>query len=82
MDLVFVGVEHLALPTVLRGLEVTSPTEADLARANELRAGVQPGEVHVLLSEGHRHLVIAAVLRVLENDLDIFESPLESFGRR
>jgi hypothetical protein len=40
---------------------------------------VPRNQVFVIESGGRRYVVVAAAVKVLENDLDIFESSLERF---
>ncbi len=78
LDVVCLGVDYLALPRVMKGLELTPPTDDEVARIEViLGKPVNPEEVKVLLSEGRRHFVVAAQLSITENDWDIFESPFE-----
>ncbi len=72
----FVGVEYVDLPRFLPDLEIDEPTDDDVARAEE-RMG-RPTARHlviVLKSHGRRHLVVAAAMKVVESDMDIFEDP-------
>lgn len=77
IDLVFSGVEYVACPRMLRGVELAAVTPEDMHRAGEgFGPVVAPDQVFVLLSAGARHLVIAASCRVSENLDDIFDTPL------
>lgn len=77
IDLVFSGVEYLACPRMLRGLELAPVTAEDLQRSV---AGfgqvVDPDQIFVMISAGVRHLVIATSCHVSENMDDIFETVL------
>ncbi len=77
VDIVFVGVEFLCAPRLFRGLEFAQGTEEDVGRAAALVAEVKAERVFVLLSEGRRHLVVAAGFKVDENQQDIFDSPFQ-----
>jgi hypothetical protein len=77
IDLVFSGVEFVACPRTLRGLELVEVTSDDIKRVDaEFGPVVAPDHVFVLLSGGARHMVIASSCRVSENLDDIFDSPL------
>lgn len=78
IDLVFLGVEYMRLPSELRGLTLAPATaeelqllEAALGRAPE------PDWVRMLVSGGKRFTVVAARVISSENDWDIFDSPFE-----
>lgn len=76
VDLAFSGVEYVACPRLMRGLELAQTGSADLRRVRE--AGVvleDPDKVFVLLSGRKRHIVVASSCLVSENTGDIFDSP-------
>lgn len=77
VDFVFSGVEYIACPRMLRGLELGTVTPEDVDRVTE-RFGrvVPPDQVFVLVSAGARHLVVATSCVVNENLDDIFGIPL------
>jgi hypothetical protein len=83
IDIAFVGVEYLDLPTQLTNLVLVPAESADLDRANEVlgKVGLE-SEVFVIQAANRRHIVVAVAMKILENDLDIFESSLEKFWRR
>jgi len=70
----FVGVEYLRVPSSLQGVVLDESTDGDLSEVKEAAGKVDRGRVHVLRSEGHRFIVVAAACKVSENDRDIFES--------
>lgn len=80
IDVIFGGVDYMELPSKLGEIEIVEPTEADLTRVRTAyKAEVRPDWVRVLVSRGRRYLVVAAGMKVEDNDLDLFESSLESF---
>ncbi|WP_158616638.1 hypothetical protein [Corallococcus sp. CA054B] len=51
----------------------------DLRRVHAaFREGVAERDVHVIVSGGRRFVVVAAGMKIIKNDLDLFESSLES----
>lgn len=77
VDLVFSGVEYVACPRMLRGVELVTATAKDVRRAGDgFGPVVAPDQVFVLLSAGVRHLVVAASCHVSENTDDIFDNTL------
>jgi hypothetical protein len=79
VDLLFAGVEFLSAPRHLRGLVVESASADDLSRAQEaMGREVAAERLFVLVSNGHRHLVVAAGSEVRQHDGDIFDDPFES----
>lgn len=80
IDLAFVGVEFVELPTMLKGLRVAEPTADDAKRVElALNRPVALNRVFVIETDGHRYAIVAAAMRVSENELDMFESSLERF---
>ncbi len=75
VDIVFSGVEYLAAPRILRGVEIAVPTKEEVRRL-EARLGKQLTEssIVILVSSGQRFPIVAASFKVEENELDIFES--------
>ncbi len=75
VDLVFVGVEYLALPRLLRGVMLVNGTEVDRATVSELFGPVDdPDQVFILISQSSRFPVVAVACQAREHDFDIFQS--------
>jgi hypothetical protein len=80
MDAIFVGVEYIDLPTKMVELAITTPTEAERAAVRaRLKKEVGPSNLFILETTGIRYFVVAVAMKVMENELDIFESSLEKF---
>ncbi len=80
VDIIFAGVDFVNLPTKLGEIEISNPTADDLRRVHvAFREDVAERDVHVIVSHGKRFVIVAAGMKVIENDLDFFESSLESF---
>jgi hypothetical protein len=79
-DIAFVGVEYVELPTLLNDAALDEAGDDDIRRA-ELALGktVPRSRVFVLKCGERRYLVVAAAMKSFENDLDLFESSLETF---
>jgi hypothetical protein len=78
IDLVFLGVRYIAVPSSFRGLEVVT-ADSDELRSLEATFGEQltPSHVHVLRSAGKGYPIVATHFGVSENHWDIFDSPFE-----
>ncbi len=78
VDLIFSGVEYLAAPRFLKGLEVVSPDAGEVIQAQEILGKQLPASsVYVLASAGRRFLIVAAALKTEEREGDIFDSPFD-----
>ena len=76
IDLMFAGVEYMDLPRHLPGLEVDEPNEIDVSVINErLGESISSDSIFVVISDSRRYRVVAAALKIFENELDIFDSP-------
>jgi hypothetical protein len=81
LDIVMWGVEYLDLATSLDGVRMASASCEEVGRAERaLGKPLDPSQVFGLISGDRRFLVVAAGFKVLENDLDIFDSSLEYFA--
>ena len=80
MDLMFVGVKYMDLPQFLRGLEVVEPNDADVSLIRERLDKLGSSDrIFVISSNNRRYHVVAAVLQISENELDIFDNPFAKF---
>lgn len=75
VDLIFVGVDYLAVPHTLEGVVVDHGTAEDVAAVDAAFGKVASGRVFALLSQGRRYPIVAVDCQVGENDADIFDSP-------
>ncbi len=75
VDVVFVGVVYVDLPTRLRGLRIREGDATDTERVgNRVTSGVR---VFAVDSDGGRYLISASAVKVTENDLGVFETTLD-----
>jgi hypothetical protein len=82
IDLVCLGVEYMAVPRVLRAVELAQATADEIRQLESLLEKViAPGNAKVLVSDGKRFPVVASSFSLYENDWDIFESPFEFRSR-
>lgn len=77
IDFVFSGVEYVACPRMLRGMELGTVIPEDTDRiVDNFGPVTAPDQVFVLVSAGARHLVVASSCIIRENMDDIFDIPL------
>lgn len=78
IDLVFMEVEYIHCPRFLKGIQVLPPSEQEVVGIGyDLGKSVEAKNVHILKCGHHRFIVVAHSLRILESDMDIFDSPIE-----
>jgi hypothetical protein len=76
IDLICVGVDYLATPGYMRGLDLQEPTAEEIKSLSRLLAkDIKPANIRVIVSEGRRFPIVAVSFRISENDDDIFCSP-------
>jgi hypothetical protein len=81
IDIAFVGVEYMDLPTKMRDLVLNEVGHDDLRKAEDALGRVVPkDQVFAIRANNRNYLVVAAAMKVFENDLEVFESSLESFN--
>jgi len=81
IDIIFFGVSYLNLPTTMHGISLC---ESSVEEVNNIQL-VFPNKsdtdkVFVLSSLNNKYMVVAKSCKILENELDIFETSLEIFG--
>lgn len=78
VDIICTGVEYIAAPRFLRGIEIAEPTLDELRKLEQtLGKPLTAASVRILASSGQRFAIVAASFRLEENERDIFESPFE-----
>lgn len=80
LDIAFVGVRYLSIPSTMRGVSIEA-ANADEVRELQIVLGnlVEPDSIFVMCTGASRHIVVAAAMKIFENELEIFESSLEKF---
>lgn len=76
VDLKFFGVEYISVPRHLREIALSYATdEEERSLARLLGKHIGREKIFVFESPTGRYLIVAAGMKVEENELDIFESP-------
>lgn len=78
IDLVFWGVKTFCLDTILRGVDVRAAGVKDIQAMDLGDYAAAGGKVFLLSADGRTAYVVSGGMKVLENDLDIFDSSLHS----
>ena len=78
IDVIFLGVDFLGLPSILEGLTLDRASPEEAAKViKSLARGGESCDVWSIRSEGRLYHVAAVALYVCENALDLFDSSLE-----
>lgn len=76
VDLICVGVDYLAAPRHIRGIELVEGTAEEITTLSHLLGkDIQPTNLRVIVSEGRRFPIVAVGFKFSENEDDIFHSP-------
>jgi len=76
IDIVFAGVEYMALPRHLKSVELDDASSREISELSILVGRKLEGKaVTIIIAEGTRYSVVATGMRITENDMDIFHSP-------
>ena len=79
IDIMFIDVIYSELPRYLYNLKIEETKSEDIIYLQErLNGPTKLGEVTVLSSNGKRYFVAASLIKIDENELDMFELPEES----
>ena len=80
IDIIFIDVKYIELPTFMTDLEVTAPSAEDYMKAEQAMGRPVPAErVFAILANGRRHLIVAGRMDVFENELELFQPCLTHF---
>ena len=76
IDVIFQGVEYVELPRFLPKMVVGKSNNTDLHYiSSKLDKSIDLSKVFVLLSEQKRFYVVASIMKIDENEFDMFELP-------
>jgi len=78
IDIVFFGVTYIQLHTVLSGVNIREicPSDSEVDDSIKQHLSHESNKLFEVLSSNERYLIIAAFVRVFENDLEFRESSL------
>ncbi len=78
VDIKFFGVEYVAVPRHLKEIVKLEVNEEEAKYVEHLLGKpVKKDYVFILESSTGRHVIVAAKMKVEENELDIFDSPFD-----
>jgi len=81
-DLIFLGVDYMAVPRLMSGLKIVPATLREVEElASLLGKTIESSDVRVLVSSGKRFPIVASSFSQSQNEWDIFESPFEFRSR-
>lgn len=76
IDIMFFDVKYLEVPGSLPNLKIEEVKEEEIIYVSEkLTKNVAKEDIYILKSNNIRYIVVASILKIVENDLDLFELP-------
>lgn len=81
LDVIFAGIRYLEMPTFWHSLSITEGTPEEMQDiCQRLKRNMPHERIYILSSGETRFKVVAVSMKIFENELDIFQSSLESFA--
>jgi hypothetical protein len=76
IDLLFSAVRYMALPYLLKGIELVEATSSEIEQLSLLlETPIKSGQLQIVLSNGNRFPIVAGAFRTSVSELDYFETP-------
>lgn len=76
VDIMFFDATYVELPRNLSNLKIQEAKDDDILYINEkVNRPVKHENITILLSNGKRYFVVASIVKIEENELDMFELP-------
>lgn len=80
VDIMFFDVIYVDLPRNLPNLIIEEPTDNDIIHVKKkISKPVNSENIIILSSNDKRYLVVASIMKIAENELDMFELPFSNF---
>ncbi|WP_334075545.1 MULTISPECIES: hypothetical protein [Paenibacillus] len=76
IDIMFFDVDYVEIPRNLPNLKIEEAGDDDVLYIKEkIHKSVKPENITILSSNDKRYLVVASIMKIDENELDMFELP-------
>lgn len=76
LDIYFADVLYVELPMTLDGIEILETTQQDIDYITQ-KIGATDKKITVLMSENHKYYVVSTIMKIIENNLGMFELPFD-----
>lgn len=77
VDIYFGDLRYLEIPCTLDGIKIISPEQKDIDYLSK-KVNLDNLTVTVLLCSDKRYYVVSGIVKVMENNLDMFELPFDT----
>lgn len=80
IDIYLTGIDYMEVPWIFNGLLIESTTEEDrLYLSQKLDKDIPIEKIVVLISEEKRFYVVAAGIKIMKNNLELTELPIDRY---
>lgn len=78
IDIMFFDVDYVEIPRNLSNLKIEEAKDEDVLYVKEkICKTVKLENIIILTSNNKRYLIVASIMKVVENELDMFELPFD-----
>lgn len=78
LDIYFGDVTYIEIPMEMNEIEILKTVQEDVDYITQ-RIGTTDKTITVLLSGNHKFFVVSSIVKVIENNLSMFELPFDTF---
>lgn len=80
IDIYFADIKYIEVPSILTNLHIDKATKEDVEYlSKKIENDITIEDIKVMISEKHRYYIVASVMKIMENDLELFELPFYTF---
>ena len=77
IDIYFGGVKYMEIPSILDDISIIAAEKCDKEYLCKRLECVNDKEITVLLCSGRKYYVVASIMKIMENNLGMFELPFD-----
>lgn len=75
IDIEFVDVDYVELPTLMWEMEILKPSPEDCQKASAaVSREVSAEHIFVIVSQGRRYMIVAGAMQISQNDLELMKT--------
>ncbi|WP_411347176.1 hypothetical protein [Paenibacillus sp. WLX2291] len=80
IDVMFLDVDYIELPRYLSDVKLEKAQEKDINYIQQkLGEHILPESIRIIISKNGRYIVVASIMKVVENELEMFDLPFDTF---
>lgn len=80
IDIYFGDIDYIEMPCLLEGLQIDKATKEEQSYlCNKLDKDISKKRIIVLVSDGKRYYIVASIIKIMKNNLDYGDLPVNVF---